>query len=100
MRFENSPQGKMYENFLQNMFLSHPYRNPLIGYEEDIKHLTATDVLNFQKKYYVPSNMVIAVVGDIDYEKDFEILKEYFSKIPTGKKVTRDIIKERKETYA
>lgn len=97
MRFENSPQGKMYENFLQNMFLSHPYRNPLIGYEEDIKHLTATDVLNFQKKYYVPSNMVIAVVGDIDYEKDFEILKEYFSKIPTGKKVTRDIIKERKQ---
>ena len=97
MRFENSPQGKMYENFLQNMFLTHSYRNPLIGYEEDIRHLTATDVLNFQKKYYVPSNIVVAVVGDIDYEKDFEILESYFSKLPIGKEIRRGVLKERKQ---
>ncbi len=94
MRFENSPEGKMYESFLKIMFLDHPYRNPVIGFEEDIKHITATDVSKFQKKYYVPSNMVVAVVGDIDFEKDFKILEKYFSKIPKAKKIKRNILKE------
>lgn len=97
MRFENSPQGRMYENFLQTLFLTHPYRNPVIGYEDDIKHLTATDVANFQKKYYVPSNMVVAVVGDVDFDKDFKIIEKYFSKIPKGNEIKRNVLKEAKQ---
>ncbi|MGI6679902.1 MAG: M16 family metallopeptidase [Bdellovibrionota bacterium] len=97
MRFENSPQGKMYENFLRVMFLTHPYRNPVIGYESDIKNLTASDIEEFHKKYYVPSNMVVAVVGDIDVEKDFQILEKYFSKIPYSQDVERNVLKEGKQ---
>lgn len=97
MRFENNPIGKLYEKFLQIEFLEHPYRNPVIGYEDDIKNLTATDVINYQKKYYIPSNMVVAVVGDIDEEKDFKILEKYFSRLPRGEKVVRNILKESKQ---
>ncbi len=94
MRFENSPEGKMYEKFLGVMFLNHPYRNPVIGFEEDIKHLVPLDIINFQKKYYIPSNMVVAVVGDVDFKKDFKILEKYFSKIPVGEKINRNVLKE------
>src|SRR5262249_43944992 len=38
----------------------------------------------FYQKYYVPSNMVGAIVGDIDLAETQKVLEEYFGKIPAG----------------
>ncbi len=84
MRIENSPFGKNYENLLETAFLKSPYHFPTIGYAEDVKALTATDLQNFYKTYYVPQNMVGAVVGDINIESTTKILEKYFGSIPQG----------------
>jgi len=56
----------IYENFRQELYGSHPYGRPDEGYAETMSSITRQDVLNFYKRYYVPNNIVVAVVGDFE----------------------------------
>ena len=85
MRFDNEPASLLYENLLQKAFTTHPYRLPLIGYKEDIESLTARKLEAFRKKYYVPNNIVISLVGAVDPANDIKLIEKYFSDIPRGK---------------
>ncbi|MFM8004395.1 MAG: M16 family metallopeptidase, partial [Dolichospermum sp.] len=40
LRVENSPIGQMIEKFIDAAFKVHPYRRPVIGYDQDIRNLT------------------------------------------------------------
>lgn len=84
MRFENDPGGKLYETLLGVAFLQHPYRYPVIGYEHDLRRLTASQTEAFHRRYYVPSNMVVSVVGDIDPHQAIPVLERTFGRIPPG----------------
>lgn len=85
MRVDDDPFGKNYEEFIKLAFEKSPYQDPTIGYAEDIAALTATDLKKFYGTYYVPQNMVGAVVGDIDVTRTKAILQRYFGSIPAGK---------------
>ena len=66
MRTDSQPTGRLVEQFLGTAFMANPYHRPTIGYASDLQSFSATDAANFFKHYYVPSNMVIALVGDLD----------------------------------
>lgn len=91
MRFDDDPGGRLYELLLGVAYQRHPYRAPVIGYEKDIRSLTASRLEAFRKKYYVPSNIVVSVVGRITPEEDMKVIKKYFGAIPKGSTVQRDI---------
>ncbi len=82
LRTDNSPIGKMIENFLGTAFSKHPYKRPTIGYEEDIRNLTRQDVRDFFAAYYVPSKLTIAIVGDADPAEVERLAKIYFGRYP------------------
>jgi predicted Zn-dependent peptidase len=86
MRTDSSPTGRLVEQFLSVAYDSSPYHRPSIGYPSDLRHFSATDAANFFKTYYVPSNMVVAVVGDLNAEKTFAVVEKYFGRIPSGPK--------------
>ncbi len=86
MRTDSSPTGRLVEQFLAVAFDGSPYHRPGIGYSSDLRHFSATDAMNFFKTYYGPSNMVVAVVGDVDPEKTFAVMEKYFGRIPSGPK--------------
>lgn len=83
MRVEDDPDGKLYEAFLQTAFEKSPYRWPTIGTWKDLKGLTRTDLEAFWSRYYQPSNVVLAIVGQIDPEKAIPVLEKTFGKIPS-----------------
>lgn len=83
LRTENSPIGKMIEAFLDTAFKEHPYRRPVIGYDQDIRNLTRKDVQQFFESHYVPSDLTIAVVGDVDPAKVKELAQVYFGRYKT-----------------
>lgn len=93
MRSEDDPGGKLYEKFLETAFKVHPYKNPVIGYDDEIKRLTATELKAFHDKYYVASNMVLSLVGDVSRD-DIPILEKYFGRIARGSKIERNIPEE------
>lgn len=94
-RYEDSGPGKLYENMLKVNFLTHPYRNPVIGYENDIRSLTPSMLRDFHKKYYVGSNLTIGLVGDIDSEEDIKTIAKYFGRVPKGKVPQRTTVVEK-----
>lgn len=85
LRTDNSPIGKMIEEFLGTAFTEHPYKRPTIGFEEDIKNLSRSDVRKFFNKYYTPSNLTLVVAGDVNPKQVQKLAKTYFGRFPKGK---------------
>jgi predicted Zn-dependent peptidase len=50
----------------QNLFQNHPYQRPVFGKEEIIQTAAVEDIQEFHKKYFVPANCALAIVGDFD----------------------------------
>jgi len=86
MRTDSRPTGRLVEQFLGAAFMANPYHRPTIGYASDLQSFSATDAQNFFHRYYVPANMVIALVGDLDPDQVFPIVERYFSQIPAAPK--------------
>jgi len=84
MRIDSAPIGRMVEQFLATAYVAHPYGRSGVGWESEISQVNATEAEAFHKKYYVPSNIVIAVVGDLKSSETMPVLERYFSKIPAG----------------
>ncbi|WP_156332124.1 pitrilysin family protein [Planktothricoides sp. SR001] len=82
LRTDNSPIGQMVEVFLAEAFQIHPYRNPVIGYPQDLQNLTRADVREFFETYYTPNNMTIAIVGDVDPAEVKRLANIYFGRYP------------------
>ncbi len=86
MRTDSNPVGRLIEQFLASAFIAHPYHRPTIGWPSDLHSFSATDAERFFHNYYVPSNMVVAVVGDIKTAQALPILETYFSRLPSRPK--------------
>ncbi|HEY8182882.1 MAG TPA: pitrilysin family protein, partial [Thermoanaerobaculia bacterium] len=82
LRTESSPQGRLWEEFFATAFTAHPYGFPTVGWPSDLKTFSATDAAAFFKKYYVPSNMVVAIVGDVKASEVMPIVEKYFGRLP------------------
>jgi predicted Zn-dependent peptidase len=50
----------------------------------DLQGITRDEALAFFKKYYVPSNIVIAIVGDVDPKETIRLAELYFGRLPAG----------------
>ena len=81
MRTESSPQGRLIEEFLSTAFKAHPYGQPTVGHMSDLRNLTRTQAKAFYEKYYVPSNLTIAIAGDVDPQNMRMLAEKYFSSI-------------------
>ncbi len=86
MRTDSRPTGRLLEQFLGTAFMANPYHRPTIGYQSDLQTFSATDAARFFHDHYVPSNMVIGLVGDLDPDKVMPILEEYFGRLPNEPK--------------
>ena len=88
MRTDSSPTGRLIEQFLAGAFSAHPYHRPTIGWPSDLRRFSATDAERFFQRYYVPSNMVIAVVGDVKTADVVASFNKYFTRIPAAPQPT------------
>ena len=86
MRVDSNPIGRLIEQFLATAFSAHPYGRSGIGWPSDLKAYSATDAETFFKTYYVPSNMVVTVVGDVKAAEVFPVVEKYFSRLPKAPK--------------
>jgi predicted Zn-dependent peptidase len=82
MGSESSPFGRLLEQFQIAAFQAHPYQHPTVGYMSDLQSFTLTDAEEFFKTNYAPSNLVTAIVGDIEAQEVIPILEKYFGRIP------------------
>jgi len=82
MAAESQPTGRLVEQFFAAAFVAHPYGQPVVGWPSDLQSFSATDALKFYRTYYVPSNMVVTVVGDVKPNEVLAIVEKYFGRLP------------------
>lgn len=83
---ETQPIQKLVEDFVATAFKAHPYHHSVVGHMSDIKGITRRDVEAYFKNYYSPSNLTVAIVGDVKAKKVFKMAETYFGRIPSGTK--------------
>ena len=86
MRTDSNPIGRLVEQFLATAYVAHPYGRSSIGWPSEVSQITATEAMDFHKKYYVGSNLVVAVVGDVKAATVMPMLEKYFGKVAAGPK--------------
>ena len=86
MRTDSNPIGRLVEQFLATAYVAHNYGRSSIGWPSEVGQITATEAMEFHKKYYVGANVVVAVVGDVKASAAMPMLERYFSRVPAGPK--------------
>lgn len=84
MRVDSSPIGRAVEQFVAAAFVAHPYHLWGIGWPSEIESWSATDAMEFYRRYYVPANMVVTVVGDVKAAQAMPIIERYFGRMPAA----------------
>jgi zinc protease len=77
-RSEDSPERKQSDNITKMLFKSHPYKYDTLGTAEIIGNIPRSEILNYYHKWYIPSNMITVVVGDVDTNKVLKAIQERF----------------------
>jgi len=90
LRMDNSPYGQILQVVGENLFKVHPYKDPNIGYMEDLDAATLEEFIAYKEKYYGPNNAVLVVAGDIEIDKTKSMIEQYFGPVPTGQNVVRN----------
>jgi zinc protease len=83
-RYENRPYGSAWIKISEKSYKKHPYRWPVIGYQEHLDNASMDDVREFYETFYVPNNAVLVIAGDIDIERTKELVQKYFGEIKKG----------------
>ena len=80
----NSPQGRLDQTHLALTYLRHPYRNPILGWPEDIARIGADDLRTFYEAHYRPDKAVLVVVGDVDPDAALDRISSHFAEVTAG----------------
>jgi zinc protease len=99
MRIENQPYGRLSEIIYDHAFTTHPYKHPTIGSMADLEAATVEDVREFHRRFYVPENATLTIVGDFDTVQATQFVTQYFGRVPkAARPVPRDIPQEPAQT--
>jgi zinc protease len=66
MRTEDNPRALLHEALNAQVFLSSPYRRPVVGWMSDLEAMTPDDAREFYRRWYTPANAAVVVAGDVD----------------------------------
>lgn len=82
-RTDDQPIPQVYEALYATAFNAHPYHHPIVGWMDDLQHMTSDDVQAWYKRWYVPNNAVMVVSGDVDARAVRDLAEKYFGRIPS-----------------
>ncbi|MDR1991023.1 MAG: insulinase family protein [Acidobacteriaceae bacterium] len=81
---ENDPDQLLDQELTATAFKAHPYRHPTIGWLSDLQSMTREDLYNYYRRYYIPNNATLVVVGDVDTTQALRLVERHFGPIDEG----------------
>src|SRR3954454_17452641 len=83
--YANRPYGQVWRLLAEAMYPpTHPYSWLTIGVMEDVEAATREDVETFFRRYYVPGNASLCLVGNLDVDRGFALAERYFGPLAGG----------------
>jgi zinc protease len=83
LRTDDRPRSMVYEQLMATSLTAHPYRNPIIGWMNDLENMRVEDAREFYQRWYTPENVVLVVVGDVEPREVFALVEKHFGGIPS-----------------
>lgn len=83
-RTDNNPSALLREQINASLFLNHPYRRPVIGWEHEIQQLDRDAIIGFYRRWYAPNNAILVVAGDISASELRPLAEKYYGDIPVA----------------
>ena len=81
---ENDPEQLLDTEVTAAAFKVHPYHHPTIGWLSDLETMTRDDLYGHYRRYYVPSNATLVIVGDVDTHDVLKRVEKHFGGIAPG----------------
>ncbi|HXH06317.1 MAG TPA: pitrilysin family protein [Vicinamibacterales bacterium] len=81
---ENDPEQLLEIELTAAAFRAHPYRHPTIGWLSDLQGMTRDELYAHYRRYYLPGNAALVVVGDVEADRALELVERRFASIPAG----------------
>jgi zinc protease len=84
LRTDDDPEAQLYEKFMATAFQVHPYKDPIIGSMADLQAMSVVDLRTWYRRWYVPRNATLVVVGDVRPREVFRMAQKYFGAFDGG----------------
>jgi zinc protease len=81
-RTDDQPMGLLNEALNAAAWTAHPYHHPVVGWMDDLQHMTVQDIAAWYRQWYAPNNATLVVAGDVDVQRVLALANKYFGKIP------------------
>lgn len=95
---ENDPDQLLDQELTSTAFKAHPYRHPTIGWLADLHAMSRDDLYEHYRRYYVPGNATLVVVGDVDADEALRQVEKAFGRIPAAEPPRRPALVEPEQT--
>ena len=82
MRTDDQSSARVHEAMNAVSWQAHPYRRPVIGWMSDLEQMTVADVRDWYRRWYVPNNATLVVVGDVNHQQVFGWARQTYGAIP------------------
>lgn len=81
LRTEDQPRSLLYEKMMATTYQSHPYKNPIIGWMNDLENMRVEDAQEWYDRWYAPNNAILVVVGDVEADEVFKLAQKNYGAI-------------------
>lgn len=89
-RTENNPDAQLDERVNVSLWVTHPYRNPVVGWMNEVSSLTRQDAFDFYKSWYSPEKAIVIITGDVKTSEAMKLAQRYYGSLP-GKKYQKRV---------
>ena len=79
---KDDPDNRLWDTLFSTAFREHPYRQPIIGHRDVFSAVTRDDLAAYYRARYVPNNLVVVIVGDIDVAAARAAVAQHFGAAP------------------
>ncbi|RCL00726.1 MAG: zinc protease [Candidatus Tokpelaia sp. JSC189] len=81
MRTDNNPAAMLSEEVRATLYLNSPYRNPVIGWKQEMEKLTREDAIAFYNRLYTPNNAILVIAGDVTPQRVRELAMATYGRV-------------------
>jgi len=89
MRVDNDPEALTEEQADAALYLSHPYGRPVIGWNDEIRHIGRAEAENFYQRHYAPNNAILIVAGDVTVDEVRAAAEAEYGQVPSRELAVR-----------
>jgi len=91
LRTDDKPSSLAYERFKTIAYPASGYRNPTIGWMDDLNRMQADELRAWYEQWYAPNNATLVVVGDVTADEVRGLAERFFGgierrEVPTAKR--------------